>query len=84
MFPSPLIENHGRFARICRPFTDLFRRPVVLYNTKRILREDALVIERLQAAAHTFDGAPKIGALEERIAWFEQSYRQLLAQHSIK
>jgi phenylpropionate dioxygenase-like ring-hydroxylating dioxygenase large terminal subunit len=79
MFPSPFLAKHSRIARLCRPFTDPFRRLVVLYNTRRILREDALVIERLQTGAHTFDSAPKIGALEERIAWFEQSYRLLLA-----
>jgi hypothetical protein len=29
--------------------------------------------------AHQIDRTPRLGALEERIAWFEDSYRRLAA-----
>jgi hypothetical protein len=41
-------------------------------------REDHEVCERIQKIAHQIDQAPLIGALEERIVWFEESYRRIM------
>jgi len=43
-----------------------------------LLREDNLVCERIQKAAHQISRAPLLGKLEERIGWFEESYRKLM------
>ena len=39
-----------------------------------------MVCERLQQAATHMQGLPRLGQLEERIEWFEESYRQLIAE----
>ena len=46
---------------------------------RTVFREDNEVCERIQKIAHQIDAAPKIGALEERIGWFEDSYRQIMS-----
>jgi phenylpropionate dioxygenase-like ring-hydroxylating dioxygenase large terminal subunit len=80
IYPAPFDACHGWLARRTRWLTDPFRRPAVARMVKRILREDAAACERLQQAAHQIDRAPLLGALEERVGWFEESYRRLLAE----
>ena len=44
-----------------------------------MFREDVLVCERLQEVAHRLGMPPRLGKLEGRIDWFEESYRSLIA-----
>jgi len=48
------------------------RAPLVRHYAKTVLREDNLVCERIQKAAHQISRAPLIGKLEERIGYFAQ------------
>lgn len=61
-----------------RAMTDPVRAPIVRYYVGTVLREDNLVCERLQKVAHQIGGSPLIGRLEERVPWFEESYRKLM------
>lgn len=79
IYPAPFDGEHSWLARLGRPFTEPVRKSLVARAVRQIFREDATVCERLQAAAHQIDKSPRLGALEERIGWFEESYRQLLA-----
>ena len=78
IYPAPFDGQLGWLARSTRGLTEPFRRPIVARMVKRILREDAAACERLQQTAHQIDRAPLLGALEERVGWFEESYRRLL------
>ncbi|CAN5393230.1 hypothetical protein BH10PSE6_BH10PSE6_07890 [soil metagenome] len=76
-FPSPFAADRPKLARVLRPVTDPFRRSIFFYYLKRVLREDSVVCENIQRVAHQIDRLPMLGALEERIAWFQQSIRTL-------
>jgi hypothetical protein len=82
IYPSPFDGPHSRFTRWTRTFTQPFRSRLVARAACSIFREDAAVCERLQQAASQVDRPPRLGALEERIAWFEESYRRLTAPPS--
>ena len=77
IYSAPFDGRHSWFTRFARPITDPVRRRIVNRVVRGIYREDAEVCERLQAVAHQVDTPPRLGALEERIAWFEESYRAL-------
>jgi len=77
--PAPFPANHSWFTRCTRPLTDPIRNRLLLHYVRRVGREDNSACERLQAVAHQVDKPPFLSALEERIGWFEQSYRQLVA-----
>jgi hypothetical protein len=51
---------------------------IVRHYVAAVLREDNLVCERIQGIAHQIRRGPMLGRLEERIGWFEESYRELL------
>lgn len=76
-FPSPFPVDRSRLVQALRPVTDPFRRPIFFHYLKRILREDSAVCEKMQRVAHQIDRQPRLGALEERIAWFQESLRTL-------
>lgn len=78
IYPAPFDGQHSWFTRWTRPITQPFRTRIAARAARRIFREDALVCERLQQTARHVDKAPRLGALEERIAWFEESYRRLI------
>jgi hypothetical protein len=44
--------------------------------------EDARAAERLQTNASTFIKSPLIGRLEERVQWYEEAYREIMAPES--
>ncbi len=50
------------------------------YYARRVMREDNRICEGLQSVAHQIERPPYLAALEERVGWFEQSYRQLVAE----
>ncbi|MGD9882107.1 MAG: aromatic ring-hydroxylating dioxygenase subunit alpha [Reyranella sp.] len=61
-----------------RAVSDLVRAPLVRHYIKTVMREDALVCERIQKGAGQISRPPLLGRLEERIGWFEESYRELM------
>jgi phenylpropionate dioxygenase-like ring-hydroxylating dioxygenase large terminal subunit len=78
LYPAPFPADRSPLDERTRPLTDPIRRLMVAHYFRKIAREDHAVCERLQEIAHQFDAPPIIGALEERIVWFEESYRQLM------
>jgi len=78
-YPAPFATDFSWFARLTRPITDLFRRPIYMHYYRRVVDEDMAVCERIQEVAHQIDKPPLLGAQEERIAWFEASIRDLTA-----
>ena len=76
-YPAPFASDFSWFARATRPITDVFRRPIYMHYYNRVVNEDAAVCERIQEVAHQIDKPPILGAQEERIAWFEESIRNL-------
>lgn len=79
IYPSPLLMTQGWQTRLLDPITNPFRRMFVGMNARRILDEDASISEGLQTFSSGLSKAPRLGALEERIVWFEEAYRNLLA-----
>jgi phenylpropionate dioxygenase-like ring-hydroxylating dioxygenase large terminal subunit len=81
IYPAPFgrggrgrLRWHGAVAYV--------RAALVRYVVRRIFREDHKICEALQTNAPGVDRAPRQSALELRIGWFEQSYRQMIAQGS--
>jgi len=80
LYPSPLKADHASHVRWTRPFTDPWRKLMVRYFVGRIRREDHAVCARVQAIANQIDAPPMLGALEERIGWFEESYAKVIGR----
>jgi phenylpropionate dioxygenase-like ring-hydroxylating dioxygenase large terminal subunit len=78
LYPAPFPADRSRRDERTRALTDPIRRLMVAHYFRKIAREDHAVCERTQEIAHQLGEPPIIGALEERIAWFEESYRQLM------
>lgn len=79
IYPAPFPADHAWPIRWTRFLSDPIRKRLVLHYVRRVAREDNAACERLQEVAHQVDKAPFLSALEERIGWFEQSYRELIA-----
>lgn len=62
-----------------RALTDPVRSSIVRRHVATVMREDGLVCERIQGVARQIGRPPLLGGLEERIGWFEESYRKLMA-----
>lgn len=82
VFPAPFPADHSWPVRWTRMLSDPIRKRLLLHYVRRVGREDNQACERLQQLAHQVDGAPFLSALEERLGWFEQSYRELVAAGS--
>lgn len=76
-WPAHFGEDIGPIRRATRPLTDLFRRPIYRHYLKRVVQEDISVCERLQEVLADIDRPPLLGALERRIAWFEEALQDL-------
>jgi hypothetical protein len=76
LFPAPFATRHAWLGDLTNPL----RTPIVRYYLRRVFREDDAISERMQDALHQIGGAPLLGKLEERIVWFEESYRRLVAE----
>jgi phenylpropionate dioxygenase-like ring-hydroxylating dioxygenase large terminal subunit len=76
-YPAPFASDTSWLARAIRPITDTVRNPIYFHFFKRIVNEDATVAERIQEVAHQIDTVPMLGAREMRVAWFEESIRDL-------
>jgi hypothetical protein len=72
LYPAPFATE--------RAWLRLMWMPLVHRYTRRVFREDNEVCERLQQVVQNVRAAPRLGALEERIEWFEASYRRLIAE----
>ena len=76
--PFPARATTTWYDRLTRPVTNLFRRWVMRYVVAWVLHEDNVVCEKLQSIAHQLSPAPILGALEERLLWFEEAYAELM------
>jgi len=65
--------------RWTEPAITPLRHHLVLRAAHQIGHEDNAACERVQTAASQAQAAPMLGALEERIGWFEQTYRAAMA-----
>lgn len=83
VYPTTFPADHRWHVRWTRPLTDPIRRRLVSHNVRKVFREDNKVCERAQTTAHQIDRAPLLGALEERIGWFNESYRRLVSSRAI-
>lgn len=81
-WPAAFDSGLSNLARTTRPITDFFRRPIYHYFLKQIVNQDAAVCERIQEVAHQIDREPMLGAQEHRIAWFEESIREIAGRNS--
>lgn len=78
--PAPFLADHAWPIRLTRALSDPIRNRLLPHYVRRVGREDNAVCERLQEVAHQIDRPPFLSAVEERIGWFEQAYRQLVAE----
>ena len=77
-YPAPFPADSLWYDRLTRPVTDLFRRHLMVYFVAWVLNEDNVVCEELQANAQQLSAKPILGALEERLLWFEEAYAELM------
>lgn len=82
-FEAPYRKPAGTLARLAsaplRPFRNFFFR----FYLQRVLREDNRICEQYQRVVGQTRDLPRLGAHEERIAWFENTYRDLVGKASV-
>ncbi len=83
LYPAPLPVEDPWSVRLWRQLGDPVRRPLVSHYARRVMRVDNRICEDVQTVAHQIERPPYLAALEERIGWFEQSYRQLVAEGEV-
>lgn len=76
LFPTAFVLPAAWLRRLTEPV----RAPFVRHYVQRVFREDNRICERLQDAAPAVRAQPRLGMLEERIEWFEESLRRLIAE----
>jgi len=76
--PFPSQRPPSWYDLMTRPLTKLLRKYVMSYIVKMILDEDNAVCERQQSIAPQLSPAPILGALEERLAWYEEAYTEAM------
>jgi phenylpropionate dioxygenase-like ring-hydroxylating dioxygenase large terminal subunit len=77
-YPAPFPSDATWYDRLTKPVTDLFRKYAMGYFVAWVLGQDNVICEELQSIAQQLNPAPILGALEERIAWFEDAYAELM------
>lgn len=77
-YPAPFPADATWYDRLTRPVTNLFRKYAMSYFVAWVLGQDNVVCEKLQSIAQQLSPAPMLGALEERLAWFEEAYAELM------
>jgi phenylpropionate dioxygenase-like ring-hydroxylating dioxygenase large terminal subunit len=75
LYPAP-VPGRRSWARM---LSDSVRSSIIKRYVAMVVREDNLVCEGIQKVAHQIGRPPLLGRLEERIGWFEDSYRKLMA-----
>jgi len=83
LYPAPVPTEGPWSARLWHHLSEPVRRRLVLHYSRRVMREDNRICEGVQTVAHQIERPPYLSALEERIGWFEQSYRQLVAEGEV-
>jgi hypothetical protein len=78
LYPCPFPDDRDRRPRWVKRMDAAIWRDVLLHYMRRVLGEDHRACERIQSVVHQIGGAPILGALEERIAWFEDAYRKVV------
>jgi hypothetical protein len=78
IYPAPFAPSAGKYHGWIDRFTNPLRSAIVRYFVNRVLMEDNQVGERLQMMAPQMRRPLILGALEERIAWFEASYAEIV------
>jgi phenylpropionate dioxygenase-like ring-hydroxylating dioxygenase large terminal subunit len=82
-FEAPFARPRSALVRtmdaVQRPFRNFFFN----FYFRRILREDNHICEQHQRLAGQTHALPMLGAHEERIAWFENTYRDLVGNPSV-
>jgi phenylpropionate dioxygenase-like ring-hydroxylating dioxygenase large terminal subunit len=82
-FEAPFVRDKSRFSSLLNSIQRPFRNFFFDFYFRRILREDNQVCEKHQRFVGQSRALPKLGAHEERIAWFENSYRDLVGNASV-
>jgi phenylpropionate dioxygenase-like ring-hydroxylating dioxygenase large terminal subunit len=79
-YPAPFPSQRAPawYDLMTRPLTNLLRKIAVPYMVRMVLDEDNLVCERQQSIAQQLSPAPILGALEERLAWYEEAYAEAM------
>ena len=78
-YPAPFPAGDlAWYDRLTQPLTDLVRKYAMGYFIDMVLSEDNVVCEKLQTIAQQLSPAPILGALEERLGWFEEVYAELM------
>jgi hypothetical protein len=76
--PFPTRRSPAWYDLITRPLANPLRRFIMSYMVKMVLDEDNAVCERQQSIAQQLSPAPILGALEERLAWYEEAYAEAM------
>ncbi|MGO4440786.1 aromatic ring-hydroxylating oxygenase subunit alpha [Rhizobium sp. RAF56] len=78
VYPTAFDVVQKTASRLLRPFLDRIVPPIVAHAASKIMKEDNVICEGLQANAHQVDGEQLLGRHEQRIAWFEEAYAEAL------
>jgi len=76
--PVPSLRPPAWYDLMTRPLTNLARKIAMPYLVRMVLDEDNAVCERQQSIAQQLSPAPILGALEERLAWYEEAYAEAM------
>ena len=76
--PVPAKNPAAWYDRSSRWFSNWFRRRFTSHFVSWILRQDEIISEKLQEKAVRLSAVPILGALEERLAWFEEAYAEMM------
>ncbi len=82
-FEAPFARSETAPVRILDAALRPVRRALFGYYFGRILREDNQICEQHQKHVAQSQTLPILGAHEERIAWFENAYRDLVGDPSV-
>jgi phenylpropionate dioxygenase-like ring-hydroxylating dioxygenase large terminal subunit len=78
-YPAPFGTRPPRwYDLVTRPATNLFRKFAMSYVVGRVLAQDNVICEGQQSIAQQLSPAPILGALEERLAWYEEAYAECM------
>lgn len=80
-YPAPFPSRTPApwYDRLTRPATNLFRKFAMSYVVARVLGQDNVICEGQQSIAQQLSAAPILGALEQRLAWYEEAYTEAMA-----
>jgi phenylpropionate dioxygenase-like ring-hydroxylating dioxygenase large terminal subunit len=74
--PSPFSIKGTGLRRFGHDKLEWLRSLIVGYYTRKIIAEDNVACEMLQTNAEVLRHTPLLAAQEERVAWFEETYRK--------